>query len=87
MLLQQIYRPMNATAMTKTLNLIDRLFRRVKLYRLGCNMNIEAAQVAYLVYATEGLCAENLLSENRNAPDGRQRYPMTSLAALMFAVS
>lgn len=47
MLLQQVYRPMNAAAMSRTLNLIDRLAGRVKLYRLGCNMNIEAAEVAY----------------------------------------
>ena len=47
MLLQQVYRPMNAAAMARTLQLIDRLSGRVKLYRLGCNMNIEAAKVAY----------------------------------------
>lgn len=47
MLLQQVYRPMNAAAMARTLNLIDRLAGHVKLYRLGCNMNIEAAKVAY----------------------------------------
>ena len=47
MLLQQVYRPMNAAAMVRTLNLIDCLAGRVKLYRLGCNMNIEAAKVAY----------------------------------------
>ena len=47
MLLQQVYRPMDAAAMIETLNLIDRLAGFVKLYRLGCNMNIEAAKVAY----------------------------------------
>lgn len=47
MLLQQVYRPMNEAAMVRTLNLIDCLAGRVKLYRLGCNMNIEAAKVAY----------------------------------------
>lgn len=47
MLLQQVYRPMDVSAMARTLNLIDRLAGHVKLYRLGCNMNIEAAKVAY----------------------------------------
>ena len=47
MLLQQVYRPMDSAAMARTLNLIDRLAGRVKFYRLGCNMNIEAAQVAW----------------------------------------
>ena len=47
MLVQQTYRPMDAAAMGKTLNLIDRLAGSVKLYRLGCNMSIEAAKVAY----------------------------------------
>ena len=47
MLLQQVYRPMDAAAMVRTLNLIDRLAGCVKLYRLGCNMDIEAAKVAY----------------------------------------
>lgn len=47
MLLQQVYRPMNAAAMSRTLTLIHRLTGCAKLYRLGCNMNIEAAQVAY----------------------------------------
>ena len=47
MLLAQVYRPMDAGAMVRTLNLIDRLAGCVRLYRLGCNMNIEAAKVAY----------------------------------------
>ena len=47
MLLGQVYRPMNEAAMARTLTLIHRLTGCAKLYRLGCNMNIEAAQVAY----------------------------------------
>ena len=47
MLLQQIYRPHNAVQMGKTLKLVDRLAANVKLYRLACNMDIEAAEVAY----------------------------------------
>ena len=47
MLLQQVYRPMNAAAMEKTLQLIDRLAGHVKLYRLGCNMDVSAAELSY----------------------------------------
>lgn len=47
MLIQQTYRPKNREAMAKTLKLVDRLTESVKLYRLGCNMDISAAQVAY----------------------------------------
>lgn len=47
MLLQQVYRPATREATMKTLVLIDKLSTSVGLYRLGCNMNIEAAEVAY----------------------------------------
>ena len=47
MLLQQIYRPMDITAMQKTLMLIDKLTQSVKLWQLGCNISIEAARIAY----------------------------------------
>lgn len=47
MLLQQAYRPMDGIAMSKTLTLIDKLAASVNLWRLGCNRDIEAAQVAY----------------------------------------
>lgn len=46
MLLQQIYRPLDRTAMAKTLTLIDRLTASASLWRMGCNMEIEAAQIA-----------------------------------------
>lgn len=45
MLYQQIYRPMDAEAMKKTIQLIDRL--NVKFYRLGCNMDLSAAELSY----------------------------------------
>lgn len=48
MLMQQVYRPTSAAGMMKTLALIDRLAASVKLYRLGCNMDIQAAQLAYM---------------------------------------
>ena len=47
MLLQQVYRPADMLKMAKTLELVDRLADSVKLYRLGCNMDISAAQVAF----------------------------------------
>ena len=46
-LCQQSYRPDNAEALSKTLSLVDRLGSRVELYRLDCNMEQEAAVVAY----------------------------------------
>ncbi len=46
-LLQQTYRPNNATHMAKTMDLLSRLIERVSFYDLGCNMDPEAATVAY----------------------------------------
>ena len=47
MLLQQVYRPQNPLQMAKTLKLVDRLAANTELYKLACNMDIEAAEVAY----------------------------------------
>ena len=47
MLLQQVYRPADMLRMAKTLALMDRLADSVKLYHLGCNMDISAAKTAY----------------------------------------
>ena len=47
MLLQQVYRPADETSFKKTLTLIDRMTEKVKLYTLGCNMKVKAAEVAY----------------------------------------
>ncbi len=47
LLLQQVYRPVDPAALEKTLRLIDLLSRSVKLYHLGCNMSIEAAELSY----------------------------------------
>ena len=47
MLVQQVYRPQNPQKLLKTLQLIDVLSENVGLYRLGCNMNISAAELAY----------------------------------------
>ncbi len=45
--LQQTYRPKEPVALAQTLHLLDRLLSRVELYRLGCNMDPEAAAVSY----------------------------------------
>ena len=47
MLIQQVYRPDDAVKMMQTLTLADRLADSVKFYRLGCNMDVSAAKVAY----------------------------------------
>ncbi len=47
MLLQQSYRPFDPEALAKTVALVDRLAGAVRLYRLGCNMNIGAAELSY----------------------------------------
>ena len=47
MLCQQSYRPCSPIGAQKTLALVDRLGSSVPLYRLGCNMEPEAALVAY----------------------------------------
>lgn len=46
-LIQQIYSPSDSVSTAKVLNLISRLAEKVKFYELHCNMDIEAAQVAY----------------------------------------
>ena len=47
MLVQQVYRPQSPQKLLKTLQLIDVLSENVGLYRLGCNMDISAAETAY----------------------------------------
>lgn len=47
LLLQQSYRPSNSVGMMKLLALLEKVSKRTGLYSLGCNMEPEAAQVAY----------------------------------------
>ena len=47
MLLQQSSRPRNPAKLPQYLDLIDRLSQKVAFYRLQCNMDPEAAKVAY----------------------------------------
>jgi len=46
-ILSQTYRTDNAEFMKKTLTLLDSMLKTVKVYRLGCNMDISAAEVSY----------------------------------------
>ena len=46
-LLAQCNRPETAQPMLQTLELVDRLGKAVKLYRLGCNMEPEAARLSF----------------------------------------
>ena len=53
-LLQQTYRPQSPVALMKTLELLDTVASNVPLFKLRCNMDPEAACVAY-----EGMNTEN----------------------------
>ena len=46
-LLQQTYRPQSPVALMKTMELLETVARDVPLYRIRCNMEPEAARVAY----------------------------------------
>ena len=46
-LLQQTYRPQSPVALMKTMELLDAVAINVPLYKLRCNMEPEAARVAY----------------------------------------
>lgn len=56
MLLQQSNRPAEANLLPKYLELVDAVAARVAFYRLQCNMEIEAAEVAYKALAAESGC-------------------------------
>jgi serine kinase of HPr protein (carbohydrate metabolism regulator) len=47
MLIQQSSRPRNVDLVPKYMELLDALTKRVKFYRLACNMNPEAAEIAF----------------------------------------
>jgi hypothetical protein len=47
MLLQQTYRPADRCAMIQTMGLLDMLMKKTGFYRLGCNMEPQAALVAF----------------------------------------
>ncbi len=47
MLVQQVYKPLAPQKLMKTLEFVDDLAERTELYKLGCNMDISAAELAY----------------------------------------
>lgn len=47
LLLQQCYRPENPAKMSASLSLLDKLCENVKIFSLGCNMEISAAITAF----------------------------------------
>ena len=47
MLLQQVYRPTDPIALSRTLTLIDKACERLSLYRLKANMDISAAELSF----------------------------------------
>lgn len=47
LLLQQVYRPADTVMLQRTLELIDKLIVSVGLWRLGCNMEPDAARISY----------------------------------------
>lgn len=46
-ILSQTYRFSDVSGMTKTLGLLDKMLKLIKVYRLRCNMDREAAEVSY----------------------------------------
>lgn len=54
MLLQQSHRPSSPAELSKFLCLLDQITKKTGLYRLKCNMDPEAAQVAYDGMQREG---------------------------------
>ena len=47
MILQQSYRPADPVKMIKLMKLLDKMMKKTCLYRLGCNLDPQAAIVAY----------------------------------------
>ena len=45
-LIRQTNMPMEPSAMMKTLQLLDRISESIRLFRLGCNMDPEAAGIS-----------------------------------------
>jgi len=58
MLIQQSHRPQNRGMMLTYMRLLDRLTSRVVFYQLECNMDPQAAVVAYEAMANDGKDAE-----------------------------
>ncbi len=54
-ILQQCYRPIDQNALSETLSLIDKMMERVDFWKLGCNMDISAAEISYNAMKGESL--------------------------------
>ena len=54
-MLRHVYRPLDPATLVLTLGLVDRLLACVDLWRLGCNMDIEAARVSRAAMTGGGL--------------------------------
>ncbi len=52
-ILAQTLRPSELDKMDKLLSLVDKLLSSVELYRLGCNMSLEAAELSYKTMSGE----------------------------------
>lgn len=46
-ILQQMYRPYDAAALAMSMGLLDKMMCKARLYIIRCNMDIQAAQIAY----------------------------------------
>ena len=53
LLLQQMYRPKDPAALAGSLKILDGIMKQVHFYRLKCNMDIEAAKVAFDTLGSE----------------------------------
>lgn len=58
MLLQQSSRPQNGEKLPKYLELVDKIAASVSFYRMQCNMELEAAKVAYEAMSQQGKGAQ-----------------------------
>ena len=58
MLLQQSSRPQNGAKLPKYLELIDKIAASVTFYRMQCNMELEAAKMAYETMSQQGKGAQ-----------------------------
>lgn len=54
MLLQQSSRPQNSQNLPKYLELVDKISASVAFYRMQCNMELEAAEIAYRAMSQQG---------------------------------
>ena len=45
--LTQTYKPRDKKYMDLLLNMIDKIFSKIKIYKMGCNISEEAAKLSY----------------------------------------